>query len=72
VLTPENKATFRPVKVGDRVGTEWVITQGLKPGERVVVEGIQKVQTFAAQAPELAKEGVPTIPKPYMAAGGSN
>ncbi len=74
VITPENKAVFRPVKVGDRVGANWVITEGLKPGEKVVVEGIQRVQAFAAQAPELAKEGIPVAPKPYVAtsAGGGN
>ena len=66
VLTPENKAMFRPVKVGERVGPNWIITEGLKPGERVVVEGILKVQQFAAQAPELAKEGIPVSPKPYV------
>jgi len=72
VLTPDNKATFRPVKVGDRVGKNWIITEGLKPGERVVVEGIQKVQTAAAQM-QSAKEGVPVIPKPYAAGtGGGN
>ena len=72
-LTPDNKATFRPVTVGERVGPNWVITEGLKPGDRVVVEGIQKVQTFAAQAPQLAKEGFPVVPKPYSAqAGGSD
>jgi membrane fusion protein (multidrug efflux system) len=70
VLTPENKATFRLVKVGDRVGPNWVITEGLKPGERVVVEGIQRVQMFAAQAPQLAKEGVPVNAKNYVAATG--
>ena len=70
VLTSENKATFRPVKVGERVGTNWIITEGVKPGERVVVEGIQKVQTFAAQAPELAKEGIPIVPKPYTTGVG--
>ena len=42
VLTPENKAVYRPIKVGDRVGPNWIITEGLKPGEKVVVEGIQK------------------------------
>ncbi len=75
VLTPENRAQFRPVKVGDRVGPNWIITEGVKPGERVVVEGIQKVQMAAAQAPELAKDGVPVAPKPYVAASagaGSN
>ena len=68
-LTPENKAVFRPVKVGDRVGPNWIITEGLKPGEKVVVEGIQRVQMFAAAAPpEMVKEGVPVIAKPYMPA----
>ncbi|HXZ80894.1 MAG TPA: efflux RND transporter periplasmic adaptor subunit [Terriglobales bacterium] len=73
VVTPEKKAMFRPVKVGDRVGPNWVITEGLKPGEQVVVEGIQKVQMAAGMAPQLAKEGIPVAPKPYVVtAGGSN
>jgi membrane fusion protein (multidrug efflux system) len=65
VLTPDNKATFRPVKVGERIGSNWIITEGLKPGERVVVRGIQKVQALAAQMPESGIEGVPVTPKPY-------
>jgi membrane fusion protein (multidrug efflux system) len=65
VLTPDNKAKFQPVKMGDRVGPNWIVTEGLKPGERVVVEGIQRVQMFAAAAPEMAKEGVPVVAKPY-------
>jgi membrane fusion protein (multidrug efflux system) len=76
VVSPDNKATFRPVKVGERVGPNWVITEGLKPGERVVAEGILKVQQAAAAAPQLMKEGgVPVSAKPYEAtasAGGSN
>jgi membrane fusion protein (multidrug efflux system) len=76
VLTPDNKAMFRPVKVGDRVGTNWIITEGLKPGEKVVVEGILKIQQAAAAAPQLMREGgIPVSPKPYVAAGpaaGSN
>ena len=36
---PKDRAVFRPVKVGDRVGTNWIITEGLKPASRVVVEG---------------------------------
>jgi len=72
VLTSDNKARFRPVKVGDRIGRNWIITEGLKPGERVVVEGIQKVQTAAAQTPQSAKEGVPVTPKPYAAAAGGS
>ena len=76
VVSPDNKATFRPVKVGNRVGQNWIITEGLKPGERVVAEGILKVQQAAAAAPQLMKEGgVPVSAKPYEAtasAGGSN
>ncbi len=76
VVSSENKASFRPVKVGDRDGPNWIITDGLKPGERVVVEGILKVQQFAAAAPQLMKEGgIPVSPKPYVAAAsaaGSN
>jgi len=75
VLNGENKAMFRPVEVGERVGTNWIITKGLQPGEKVVVDGILKVQQFAAAAPELAKTGIPVVPKPYVApaaAAGSN
>jgi membrane fusion protein (multidrug efflux system) len=67
VLNPEGRAVFRPVKVGDRVGTNWIITDGLKPGEKVVVDGFQKIQMAAAANPQLAKEGVPVIAKPYVA-----
>ncbi len=31
VVTPDNKASFRVVKVGNQVGTDWIITDGLKP-----------------------------------------
>ncbi|HEX3438672.1 MAG TPA: efflux RND transporter periplasmic adaptor subunit [Pseudacidobacterium sp.] len=75
VFAPDNKVRFRPVKVGDRVGPNWVISEGLKPGEQVVVEGIDRVQLFASAAPELAKEGIPVSAKPYVpatAAGGDN
>jgi len=70
VLTPDNRARFRPAKVGERVGTDWVIKEGVKPGERVVVEGYLKVAQAAAQNPELAKEGVPVSAKPYVAPSG--
>jgi membrane fusion protein (multidrug efflux system) len=72
VVGADNKAVVRPIKVGDRVGPNWIITEGLKPGERVVVEGMQRVQTFAAQSPEMAKEGVPVTTRPYTAAAGGS
>jgi membrane fusion protein (multidrug efflux system) len=44
VVDAENKVHIQPVSVGERPGGLWVVEQGLKPGERVVVEGLQKVR----------------------------
>jgi membrane fusion protein, multidrug efflux system len=44
VVSPDNKISIRPVKVAERVDDFWVIDKGLKPGERVVAEGVQKVK----------------------------
>src|SRR5215467_12354575 len=57
VVDSENKINIRTVKVGERVGTMWVITEGLHPGERVVVEGVQKV-----------RPGMSVHPTPFVAA----
>ncbi len=54
VVDGENKVNVRTVTVGDRVGNEWIIADGLKPGERVVAEGVQKVRT-----------GIQVNPKPF-------
>jgi membrane fusion protein, multidrug efflux system len=47
-----NTVEIRPVTVGDRVGTQWIIETGLKPGDRVVAEGIQKVRPGAIVNPK--------------------
>lgn len=57
VVGPENKVEIRPVKVAERVGKLWVIEEGVQPGERVVVEGLQKV-----------KAGITVNPKPFQEA----
>src|SRR5438270_3694335 len=48
VVGSDNKVSMRPVTVGERVGKLWIVTQGLKPGEHVVVEGLMKVRDGAA------------------------
>jgi membrane fusion protein (multidrug efflux system) len=53
VVTPENKVEFRTVKVGERVGNLWVINEGLKLNEHVVVEGLLKVRDGMAVNPKL-------------------
>mgnify|MGYP003438105736 CR=1 FL=1 len=44
VLDAKNNATPRPVKLGTMVSGQWAILDGLKPGDRVIVDGLQKVQ----------------------------
>ncbi len=44
VVEADNKVHIQPVRVGERSGTQWIIQEGLKPGQRIVVEGIQKVR----------------------------
>lgn len=61
IVTPDGKAEIRPVKVGARTGTDWVISSGLKAGEKVVVEGLQKLK---AGAPVAAKPWTPPAEKP--------
>lgn len=56
VVDAENKIDIRTVKPGDRIGAKWIIDEGLKPGERVVAEGVQKV-----------RPGMQVNPKPFAA-----
>ncbi|QRM55953.1 efflux RND transporter periplasmic adaptor subunit [Sinorhizobium sp. BG8] len=51
VVNAEKKVDLRQVTVGRANGTRWVITEGLKPGEQVVVEGFQKVRPGAEVVP---------------------
>jgi RND family efflux transporter MFP subunit len=44
VVGSDNKISVRTVRVGERTGSLWIIEEGVKPGERVVVEGVQKVR----------------------------
>jgi membrane fusion protein (multidrug efflux system) len=62
VVGSDNKVQIRPVKVGERVGTEWIVEQGLKPSDRVVAEGIQKVRAGEAVNPTPLKATVQTRP----------
>ena len=55
VVGEDGKIAIRPVKVGDRIGTMWIIQDGLKPGERVVAEGQQTLLP-----------GMTVQPKPFV------
>jgi RND family efflux transporter MFP subunit len=57
VVDSDDKISIRSISVGDRVGNQWVVSDGLKQGERVVAEGIQKV-----------RPGMQVKPKPFALA----
>jgi membrane fusion protein (multidrug efflux system) len=42
-IGPGNKAEVRAIVTGERTGDDWIVLQGLKPGDKVVVEGMQKI-----------------------------
>jgi len=57
VIGPDNKATIKVVKTGPVQGKLWVIEEGLKPGDRIVVEGIQRVRSGITVVPKEAGSG---------------
>ena len=56
VIGTDNKATQRAIKLGDQVDSNFLIQEGLKAGERIVVEGLQKVRQDAPVQPKTATE----------------
>lgn len=51
VVTPDNIAEIREITVGPKIGADWLITNGLAPGEKVIYEGLQKVREGVAVKP---------------------
>jgi RND family efflux transporter MFP subunit len=62
VVGADNKVSIRPVKAANRVDSLWVIDEGLKPGDRVVVEGVQKVKEGQAVNPKVVEAESQTTP----------
>jgi membrane fusion protein (multidrug efflux system) len=52
VVDSNNKVEIRTIKIGDQVGSSWVVMEGLKPGEHIVAEGVQKVRAGAQVNPK--------------------
>lgn len=76
VVGPDNKVDIRPVTVGDRIGSDWIIASGLQAGEKVIAEGTQKARQgstvnpkpFAPPAPATATKPAKPEEKPAAAA----
>jgi RND family efflux transporter MFP subunit len=60
IVTPDNRLTTRTVTLGERAGNRWIVAEGVKPDERVVVEGAQ------------ARDGTVVNPKPFAAPAGGH
>lgn len=64
VVKPDHTIELRTIQAGERVGSRWVITQGLAAGESIVVEGVQKVAPGMKVNPQPAPEEPATPPAP--------
>jgi RND family efflux transporter MFP subunit len=70
VVGADNKVTIRVVKPGPHEGSLWVIDEGLKPGDKVVVEGLQRVRSGMTVAPKEASTEAPAPAAPASKEGG--
>jgi len=68
VVDQNNKVSIRPIKMGERIDSLWEVTDGLKPGDRVVVQGVQKAREGSTVAP---KEWTPQAQSPVPQASAS-
>jgi len=72
VVGDDSKVSIRPVKMGERIGALWEVTDGVKPGDKVVVQGLQKaregstvtVKEWASPAQTVASDGSPAQKTP--------
>lgn len=56
-IDAESKVAPRPVKLGGMAGTDWIVNEGLKPGDRVIVNGLQKARPGSPVKPVEAGAG---------------
>ena len=68
VVAADGKVSPRPVKVGNAQGGQWVILDGLKAGEQVIVDGFQKLRPNAPVKPVPWNGGKPAAPAPAASA----
>jgi membrane fusion protein (multidrug efflux system) len=65
VVDQENRVAIRPVKVGTKVETMWIIEDGLSPEDRVIVEGTQKVRQGDIVSPKpFTTEDLSSVARP--------
>ena len=81
LVGPDDTVSLRAIQAGERVGLLWIVERGLEPGQRVIVEGLEKVKTGDKVAPttvaaepaqdDTASAGAPAASPPAASAGKS-
>lgn len=71
VVGADGKAEAREVELGATIGSGWMVDRGLSPGDKLIIEGAQKLSPGADIAPEMAPNGNAAAPDPAAAAAPS-
>jgi membrane fusion protein, multidrug efflux system len=81
IVGPDDTVSLRTVQAGERVGSLWIVERGLEPGQRVIVEGLEKVKSGDKVTPTtveaepassaVAPVAAPAAPLPAPSAGKS-
>jgi membrane fusion protein (multidrug efflux system) len=71
VVGSDNKSTQRGVQVGNQVGEDVLVSEGLKPGDRIIVEGLQKVRDGTVVKPMTSEEIAQAAGEPQLTPTGA-
>jgi RND family efflux transporter MFP subunit len=69
IVDQNSKASLRPVKMGEKIDSQWEVTDGLKPGDKVIVQGGQKVREGSTVTPKEWTPPPAPSPAPNASAG---
>jgi len=67
---PDNKVQFRKVRLGPKLGSLQIVEEGVAPGEKIVVEGVQKVRPDMVVAPTVVPFAADSVAAPSPVGGG--
>ena len=68
VIATGDKLEKRPIEIGQAIGNQWLVTAGLQPGERVMVDGFQRARAGQVVRPTLFRPGARAAAGPGRAA----
>ena len=69
IVDQNSKVSLRPVKMGEKIDSQWEVTDGLRPGDKVIVQGWQKVREGSTVTPKEWTPPPAQSPTPNASAG---